>query len=786
MNHANRWDVTGTSPIALSGSANEYGDAFDMMGDNFPNQPIHFNEWFKAYLGWLNKNQWRTAPTGGTYRLTRHDHISSTGIRGITVGQQSDRAYWLGFRRNLGTYASAATNFLANGVEIRWGMQAPGLTNDMAGEGSRLLNMTPATTNFTRHPLPIGQTFTDTNFNLSITPLSVGGTSPNEFIDLSITYTTPPVNITQSPTNQTVFAGSTVSFDVAVTGTGPITYQWTYNGVNIAGATNTTLTLTNVQFPNEGGYSVRVQNSSGVTNSLTATLIVDSLRPVAHWRFDEAPGSTVEVDSVGNFDGAVSPTGVGFVLSGRVGNAVSFSSSLNGLIKMGNVLGLDSGVYSISVWARVAANDLTLDYQIVTKHQAGSRKGYFILINDASTQTLVPAKASFNTGGSGGAARSISETPISTTSVTDGNRHQITAVHDIVAGTKKIYVDGAPTEDSKPVQAVVENTASFVIGGNQSGLGQVGRFNGLLDDIQVYNRALNDGEIDFLFQNPGSEINGAPFITAHPQGASVVLSNIVSFTVTNSGIAPFTYQWRLNGVNIPGATSQTLTLNNVQTNQAGLYSVRVDNGRAFIAKYDNASAPQWARQAGGTRPDSARAVTVDRSNQVFIAGYFSGAAGFGGDTLVSVANTYDAFFARLDTNGTFAFAQQAGGSDLGGDFGLGVAVDPVGNALLTGYFNGASALGSNSTTSAGAEDIFLTRFRPFTGAAPPPLNFTPAAGQLRLSWPLGSASFILQVAPDLRAQSWTDAVGLLGVETSEFAMTNQVTLTNRFFRLRKP
>ena len=185
-------------------------------------------------------------------------------------------------------------------------------------------------------------------------------------------------------------------------------------------------------------------------------------------------------------------------------------------------------------------------------------------------------------------------------------------------------------------------------------------------------------------------------------------------------------------------------------------------------------------------PDSARAVTVDRSNQVFVAGYFSGAAAFGGDTLVSVGNTYDAFLARLDTNGTFAFAQQAGGSDLGGDFGLGVAVDPSGNALLTGYFNGASALGSNTTASAGAEDIFVTRFRPFTGDAPPPLSFLPSAGQLRLSWPLNSSSFILQVAPDLRPQSWTDVVGVLGVEASEFAMTNAISTTNRFFRLRKP
>ncbi len=1360
LSHANRWDVS-ANPIDPNGNHNEYGDEYDMMGGNFANQPVHFNEWFKSYLGWLNASQWRTAPTGGVYRLFRHDHVNAAGIRGITAGQQNDRAYWLGYRHDLTHYtanSSGATNFLANGLEIRWGMQAPGLTNDMDGNGSRLLNFTPATANFTRHPLPVGQTFTDPAFNLSITPLSVGGTSPNEFVDLNISYTTPVVSITQSPTNLTVFAGSTVNFDVVVTGAGPISYQWTYNGVNIpgatssnltlvnvttnqsgtylvrvtnpggtvpsqpailtvlpapqspaitlqpldqtipvgsnvtftvaatgtapllyqwfyngsfvAGATNASFTLNNVQYPMEGAYSVRIQNAFGFTNSTSAALTVSSLGPVAHWKFDESPGSVTAVDSVGNFPGAVSPFGANFVTGGRSGNALSLISSQNGYVSMGNVLSLDSGVYTITAWARVAPGDLTPNYQIVSKHLSGSRNGYFLLLNDTTSASLGSSKASFNAGGLGFPF----DTPLSTTTVTDGTWHQIVAVHDAVAGTKKIYVDGSPLEDAKPTQAVTPNNAPFIIGGELF-ITPSGLFNGLIDDVQVYNRALGDAEIDFLFQNPGQEINGAPFIVTPPQSTSVVLGGTANFTATVSGTSPFTYQWRRNGTPIPGATGPGLTLSNVQTNQAGIYTLRVDNfsgfaissgatltvlvppfitghptnrtvlagsnvtfsvtaggtppfnyqwrfngadisgatapallvpnaqiandglysvlvanpygsavssnavlvvnsppvitnqpagrvasiaapasfavgvagtppfkyqwrfngaailgatnathsisgvvgahagsysvaitnaygystssiasltilpvrvyspwsatgggtgsdvgnavvvdgngnslvagyftgtatfgtnqlvsagvqdgfvakynpagqllwvrrlggtgydavnalavdssgnaylagsfegiatfgttsltntsvssfadafvakfdangtnvwsrrlgvaavgdfanaialdgagnvfiagqsslatfnsvtltnlGRVFIAKYDNAGNPlwarkaggggagqfdqatglaadtagnvyltgvfssatanfdgglslanrggtdsflarfnatgslqwvqqvggtqddrangvavdaagnaylvgeftgtlqlpgtnlvtaasdqnlfvarftpagtvDWARQAGGVLQDSARAVTVDRNDNVFIAGYFSGSATFGPDTLVSVASTFDAFLARLDTNGNFAFAQQAGGSDLGGDFALGVAADASGNALLTGYFNGASALGSRTTASSGAEDVFLTRFNAFAGDAPPALGALPAAGQLRLSWPLGSSSFILQAAPDLRPQSWVDVVGVLGVETSEFAMTNAVTRTNRFFRLRKP
>jgi hypothetical protein len=216
-------------------------------------------------------------------------------------------------------------------------------------------------------------------------------------------------------------------------------------------------------------------------------------------------------------------------------------------------------------------------------------------------------------------------------------------------------------------------------------------------------------------------------------------------------------------------------------------STGVSDQNAFIARFDAAGTVNWARQAGGTLPDSARAVSVDAGDRVFVAGYFSGAATFGSETIVSVGNTFDAFLARLDTNGNFAFAQQAGGSDLGGDIALGVAADAAGNAILTGYFNGASALGGVSPESAGGEDVFVARFNAFTGDAPPPLAFQPSpAGRLRLSWPAGSSSFILQSSPTLLNPVWTDVIGDLLVQTNELVLTNTPGPVNRFYRLRKP
>jgi hypothetical protein len=70
----------------------------------------------------------------------------------------------------------------------------------------------------------------------------------------------------------------------------------------------------------------------------------------------------------------------------------------------------------------------------------------------------------------------------------------------------------------------------------------------------------------------------APTITTQPVSRSVTAGTNVSFTVAASGTAPLSYQWRLNGANLAGATSATLTLTSVTTGQSGgSYSCLVSN-----------------------------------------------------------------------------------------------------------------------------------------------------------------------------------------------------------------
>ena len=84
----------------------------------------------------------------------------------------------------------------------------------------------------------------------------------------------PPNAVTLLPAYQTGVVGSNCSFTVTTSGSPPFSYQWQFNGTNISLANNATLTLTNLQFTNQGGYDVVVTNYFGSTTSSNATLVI--------------------------------------------------------------------------------------------------------------------------------------------------------------------------------------------------------------------------------------------------------------------------------------------------------------------------------------------------------------------------------------------------------------------------------------------------------------------------------------------------------------------------------
>lgn len=72
-------------------------------------------------------------------------------------------------------------------------------------------------------------------------------------------------------------------------------------------------------------------------------------------------------------------------------------------------------------------------------------------------------------------------------------------------------------------------------------------------------------------------VNVPPAITAQPQDQTIAQGSNATFTVTATGTAPLSYQWRFNGSPISGATGSSFTRSNAQTNDAGPYSVVVTN-----------------------------------------------------------------------------------------------------------------------------------------------------------------------------------------------------------------
>jgi sugar lactone lactonase YvrE len=84
---------------------------------------------------------------------------------------------------------------------------------------------------------------------------------------------TPP-SFSLQPTNQTVVAGSNVVCTASATGTPPLHYQWEFGGVALSGATDTSVTVTNVQPYQAGIYTVTVSNDSGGIRSSNALLTV--------------------------------------------------------------------------------------------------------------------------------------------------------------------------------------------------------------------------------------------------------------------------------------------------------------------------------------------------------------------------------------------------------------------------------------------------------------------------------------------------------------------------------
>ena len=202
----------------------------------------------------------------------------------------------------------------------------------------------------------------------------------------------------------------------------------------------------------------------------------------------------------------------------------------------------------------------------------------------------------------------------------------------------------------------------------------------------------------------------SPRITSPPGGRSVPRGAEVLFSATARGSEPLAFQWRFNGADLPGQTQTTLTVTDVQSNNAGSYTLCVTNGQGAITSSIAAltlSAPPgylWARNGGSSSQDMGNCTAVDRAGNAYVAGFFLSIAAFGSSNLVSAGAT-DIFVAKYDRLGQLLWVRQAGGAST--DMATDIAVDPDGNVFVTGYISATATFGSVTLTNRGLTDKLL-------------------------------------------------------------------------------
>ncbi|MEO6683570.1 MAG: SBBP repeat-containing protein [Ginsengibacter sp.] len=135
---------------------------------------------------------------------------------------------------------------------------------------------------------------------------------------------------------------------------------------------------------------------------------------------------------------------------------------------------------------------------------------------------------------------------------------------------------------------------------------------------------------------------------------------------------------------------------------------------AYVIKFGSSGNIIWLKKLGGPGADVGNSLTIDRANNIYITGSFTGVSDFDPGvavySLTSLGNT-DIYISKLDANGDFVAARSFGGT--GNESGNGIHSDVFNRIFLTGSFEDEVNFdpGSNSglLKSAGESDIFIIR-----------------------------------------------------------------------------
>ena len=335
----------------------------------------------------------------------------------------------------------------------------------------------------------------------------------------TLTVQTTPI-ITSQPSSLTVVQNSTAVFSVTATGTPAPSYQWQLNGSDISEATSASYSIASAQAANAGSYTCVVTNAAGSVTSSAATLTVQIPPAIT----SQPSSLTVNQNASAVF--SITATGT---------PAPTYQWRLNGT----NISGATAASYSIaSAQAANAGN-----YTCVVTNAAGSVTSSSATLTVQIPPTITAQPGSLTVLQNSAAVLNITAT--GTPAPTYQWRLNGTNISGATAASYSIA--SAQAANAGSYTCVVTNAAGSVTSA------------AAILTVQI-----------------------APAITAQPTSLTVNQNASAVFSVTATGTPAPTYQWRLNGTAISGATSATYTIASTQAANAGSYTCVVTNAAGSV------------------------------------------------------------------------------------------------------------------------------------------------------------------------------------------------------------
>jgi len=450
--------------------------------------------------------------------------------------------------------------------------------------------------------IPLGVTATNLNLvNMQVgTPTySVVVTNAYGSATSSVTLTiiAAPPSVTTQPVPLYRTVGDEFIFSIATAGSVPQTYQWRREGVNISGANS--LSYTGIaSLANGGGYSCVASNEAGLATSSVAPLTVFAVpsgfggealadSPIAYWRLGETNGSTA-YDIVGYNNGTYFAATLGesgySVIDPNKAASFSGVNSYVGQISGTPGSGINfegtTASFTIEVWANGAEGQNDEASLVAKGTGAEGTTG-----NEQFGLDVAFGKYRFFTRGNNNTIYSAEATE-----GPNGTWQHVVGVYDQSNPSNpqmRIYVNGVQqgSGGGRPEDLGGLRTSSALVSIGSKRLGNSpnydGTFNGKVDEVIIYDTAMSASDVETHY---GAAYGPSlpPSITVQPKSLTNYAGLNATFTVSAIGTVPLTYQWKKNGFDIGGATSQSYSIAGLTAGDIGNYTCAITNVNGFV------------------------------------------------------------------------------------------------------------------------------------------------------------------------------------------------------------